>query len=740
VAVRSGKAAGQKECRDSLARRKDGAVARRVFARPEEMTELRTTTGQMQDLLPPAVPERLPYMPGIDGLRAIAVIAVIAYHAEFGFIPGGFLGVEVFLVISGYLITSLLVLERLRTSAVNLKEFWARRARRLLPALGVLLVLTVTGALLFARDALFRLNQDVLGALTYSTNWVMIFRQESYFEAFSRPPLLRHLWSLAVEEQFYLFFPLIFLGGMALLSRRSKGHGQTARRFFLVASIGALASAALMWALFVPYEDPSRVYFGTDTRAAGLLIGVALAFLWQPWRFAGKLGTRGTVLLNVAGFAALGGLTMLLLRMGEYDLFLYRGGFFTVSMLTAAVIAVTVHPQGALNPVLGNRPLVWVGKRSYGLYLYHWPVFIFLRPGIDVPWDRWPTLAVQVALTFAIAEVSYRWIEQPIRKRGFKDWLAWLTEPWRIRSPRAAALWPVIAGVFLLGLTIGLVEGSSTGPVAEEPLALAVGAQAVEAEVPSESSVNLEMSDAAITPDPEVSTTASEPAPPAAPVQQGAAASVPVEPATPDVARASGETGDHHETTEASVPITGATVTIVPDAVEAPTTEFPPPGPEPQAVAATPPVAMIGDSVMLGAKAAITERIDGAVVDARVSRQMKQVPEVVGELWRADALGAIAVVHLGTNGVFSSDHFDSAVRALEGADRIYFVNAKVSRRWEGAVNESLRAGVDRWPNARLIDWNSAASDHPEYFGEDGVHLTGDGIAEYAALIARSIDR
>ncbi len=694
----------------------------------------------MQDLLPRAVPERLPYMPGIDGLRAIAVIAVIAYHAEFGFIPGGFLGVEVFLVISGYLITSLLILERLRTGAVNLKEFWVRRARRLLPALGVLLILTVTGALLFARDALFRLNQDVLGALTYSTNWVMIFRQESYFEAFSRPPPLRHLWSLAVEEQFYLFFPLIFVGGMALLSRRSKGYGQTARRFLLVASIGALASTALMWALFAPYEDPSRVYFGTDTRAAGLLIGVALAFLWQPWRFTKKLAVRGTVLLNVSGFAALVGLTVLLLRMGEYDLFLYRGGFFTVSTLTAVVIAVTVHPQGALNPVLGNRPLVWVGKRSYGLYLYHWPVFIFLRPGIDVPWGRWPTLAVQVVLTFAIAEVSYRWIEQPIRKQGFKNWLAWLTQPLRIRSPRAAALWPVIAGVFLLGLTIGLVEGSSTRPPAEEPVALAAGAEAAAAEAPSESSVPAEVSVTSTTPEPEASTAAPEHAPAAAPFEQSAATPVGVEPTTPEVAKASDETADHDETIDTAGPTAEATVTIVPDAVEAPTIESASPEPQPQPTAAPAPVAMIGDSVMLGAKAALTEMIDGAVVDARVSRQMRQVPEVVGELWRAGALGTIAVVHLGTNGVFSADHFDSVVRALEGADRVYFVNAKVPRRWEGAVNESLRAGVDRWPSARLIDWNLTASGHPEYFGEDGVHLTGDGIAAYAALIARSIDR
>ncbi|MEA2023335.1 MAG: acyltransferase family protein [Actinomycetota bacterium] len=610
----------------------------------------------MQDLLPREVPKRLPYMPGIDGLRAIAVVAVILYHAEFGFIPGGFLGVEVFLVISGYLITSLLILERVRTGTIDLKEFWTRRARRLLPALTVLLFLVVTAALLFARDALFRLNQDVLGALTYSTNWLMIFRQESYFEAFARPPLLRHLWSLAVEEQFYLFFPLIFAGAMLLFSRRSKGYGQTARRLIGISAVAVVASTALMWLLYVPYEDPSRVYFGTDTRASGLFVGVALAFAWQPWRFTKQLAKRGMIILNVVGFAALGALTFTLLTIGEYDVFLYRGGFLLVSILTALVIAVTVHPQGALNPVLGNRPLVWIGKRSYGLYLYHWPVFVLMRPEIDVPWGRWTTLVAQVLVTVAITEASYRWIEQPIRRRGFKPWIAWVTEPLRRRSPQTAALWPVIAGVFVLGLTIGLVQGSSAPPPIEE-----IAASAVEA------------------------------------------------PAVADTAAA----------TETETP--SATTMSTPPAV-------------------TPPPIMIGDSVMLGAKVGLEKAVEDALVDGEVSRQMRQVPGVITQYRTGGLLGEVVVIHLGTNGPFSAAHLDDAMISLAAADRVYFVNASVPRRYEGDVNNELAAGVERWDRAFLIDWHSAAKNHPEYFVKDGVHLTSAGIAAYAGLIAREISR
>ncbi len=629
------------------------------------MTNQINTQEDMRDLLPREVPKRLPYMSGIDGLRAIAVVAVILYHAEFGFIPGGFLGVEVFLVISGYLITSLLILERVRTGTIDLKEFWTRRARRLLPALGVLLLLVTTSALLFARDALFRLNHDVFAALTYSTNWVMIFRQESYFEAFARPPLLRHLWSLAVEEQFYLFFPLIFAGVMLLLSRRSTGYGQTARRFMGFAAVAVVASTALMWLMYVPYEDPSRVYFGTDTRASGLFVGVALAFAWQPWRFTKSLARRGTIALNVAGFAALGFLTYILLTLGEYDVFLYRGGFLVVSILTAIVIAVTVHPQGALNPVLGNSLFVWIGKRSYGLYLYHWPVFVLMRPEIDVPWSRWPTLIAQVVVTLAITEASYRWIEQPIRRRGFKPWIAWVTEPLRRRSPQAAALWPVIAAVFVIGLTIGLIQGSSTPPLSEEIAASPVEALVVEA------------------------------------------------------------------TTSTVAPSTTGSVTA-PETPSATTIPAPP--------MVIPPPVMIGDSVMLGAKTGLEKAVEDALVDGTVSRQMKHVPAVVTQYRTEGLLGEIAVVHLGTNGPFSAAHFDDAMISLADADRVYFVNASVPRRYEGDVNDTLAAGVERWDQAFLIDWHSAAKDHPEYFVKDGVHLTSAGVTAYADLIARAINR
>jgi peptidoglycan/LPS O-acetylase OafA/YrhL len=641
------------------------------------------STEQQQAQLPDLagsgrVPTRLPYMPGVDGLRAVAVIAVLLYHANFGFIPGGFLGVEVFLVISGYLITSLLLLEWIRTGSVDLKDFWLRRARRLLPALFVLLLLTATAAMIFARDALYRMGGDVLAALSYSTNWVMIFRQESYFEAFGRPPLLRHLWSLAIEEQFYLVWPLVFTVGMFLMAKHSQGLRTTIGRFLGIVVVGIVASTALMWFLFVPFEDPSRVYFGTDTRAAGLLVGVALAFVWQPWRFNGELKKRGTIALNVAGFTALAFLLLILLRMAEFDAFLYRGGFLVTSLLTAVVLAVTVHPQGALNAVLGTKPLVWVGKRSYGLYLYHWPIFMLLRPGVDVMWPTWFALTVQFSLTFAVAEASYRWIEQPIRRQGFKVWLAWVLGPLHRRSPQAAAAWPIVAAVFVLGLTIGLVRGGTAPPLAEAVAASAEGGEQV---------VD----------------------PSGAPPVGG--------PSVPDVI------GEGPDT------IDGVTIE---DIAQLRADQAPP-------TVSTTRTILIGDSVMLGAKVGLQNELGNtAHVDGKVSRQMKHAAPTFNDLKSQGYAVDTAVIHLGTNGPFHSDSLDQAMEALSGVERVLFVNSAVPRRYEGEVNGTIAEGVQRWDNAYLIDWNRAAEGHSEYFVSDGVHLTTAGIAAYATLLERAI--
>ena len=371
---------------------------------------------------------RLPYMPGLDGLRAVAVLAVMAYHANLPLSDGGFLGVEVFFVLSGYLITSLLL--------------------RLVPVM----------ARLVAPDALYRLREDVPAALAYVTNWVYILRKISYFEQFGRPPLLRHLWSLAVEEQFYLTWPLIFTALMAAGGdfRRPK---RLLKRFTIAAVVLALASAAWRAYLYVPYTDPSRPYYGTDTRAAAILFGAAFAALWRPHhvRENAALRARTRRLAEALGWGGLAGLLVIFARVNDYTPFLYYGGFLLVDAATLAVVFAVAHPDTTFGKLLGHPVPRWVGLRSYGIYIWHWPIFAVLRPGEDWQVPFAAAVIVQFTLTFAVAEASYRWLEHPIRKQGFKAWWGSLRRRWAQRPSLA----PLTVGVFLALLAAnvqGLVQ------------------------------------------------------------------------------------------------------------------------------------------------------------------------------------------------------------------------------------------------------------------------------------------
>ena len=346
---------------------------------------------------------RFPYLPGLDGLRALAVIAVLLYHADLQWIPGGFLGVEVFFVISGYLITGLLLAEWRSHGHIDLKAFWLRRARRLLPALYLLLGVTMLYAAVFLYNEVASLRGDVLAALAYVTNWYLIFTEKSYFEAVGRPSLLRHLWSLAVEEQFYLFWPILIALGMSVWRRR-----------WVLTAILAGAAASTLWMayLYQPNIDPSRVYYGTDTRAAGFLIGCALAFVWAPDTLRATVKgytTRDKALVQGMGVAALVALLALFSFATEYSPFLYYGGFALVALVTAALIAAVAHPAaGWLSAALGWGILRWIGLRSYGIYLWHWPVYMVTRPQLDMMLEGLPLLGLRVGVTVVLAELSYR--------------------------------------------------------------------------------------------------------------------------------------------------------------------------------------------------------------------------------------------------------------------------------------------------------------------------------------------
>jgi peptidoglycan/LPS O-acetylase OafA/YrhL len=372
------------------------------------------------------------YMPGLDGLRALAVLAVIAYHEQFAWAPGGLLGVGVFFTLSGFLITSILISQWARLGGIKLGDFWLHRARRLLPALFVMLGVVTAWVTVADRARLDSLRTAVGAAAAYFSNWYIIARNQSYFARFAPPAPLDHLWSLAVEEQFYLLWPLLLVAGL-IAARKLRA----ATRWLIVPTgILTAASAYAMLTLYHPGLDPTRVYEGTDTRAFGLLIGAMLAMAWP------KGAERGTdsatrpasrwmrVLLDAAGLAGLAAIGLMIWRVGQYSPFAYRGGLVLLSVATAAVVAATAYPASIVGRALGWRPLRWIGVRSYGIYLWHFPVIVMtsqpnVKPGLLLA-------GLQIAASILLAALSWQLIEEPIRHGAIgRAWARVRAAAWR---------------------------------------------------------------------------------------------------------------------------------------------------------------------------------------------------------------------------------------------------------------------------------------------------------------------
>ena len=376
------------------------------------------------------------------------MLAVIAFHLWPSRLPGGFLGVDVFFVISGFLITTLLLREGERTGRVDMIGFWRRRARRLLPALVIVVLASVVAAWMVSSDLLVDIDRQTIGALTFSSNWLEIGAGSDYFDD-TAPTLFVTFWSLAVEEQFYLFWPVA-------LSASSRSAHTAVSRVRVALGLGVL-SAVLMAVWFVPGSNPTRVYYGTDTHLFGLMIGAAVALA-----FAGDVGVlaqrRWSRLRRWVGFVALGGLIVMVLTVDSASAFTYRGGIVLAALLTAVVVASLPGPPSALTTLTRQRPLAWVGERSYGIYLWHWPVILIVTallpaaaPGSD---PTMATVLLSLGVTFTLAAASYRWIEMPIRRDGFG--VAWAA----IRGQRVA--WASAGALVALA---GLADRDRTGEV-----------------------------------------------------------------------------------------------------------------------------------------------------------------------------------------------------------------------------------------------------------------------------------
>ncbi len=439
------------------------------------------------------MPRRLPYLPALDGLRAIAVLMVFAYHLEFGWASGGFLGVDVFFVISGYLITRLLLDEHIDHGRIGLANFWTRRFRRLVPAMVAMIAATLLASRRWGLPEQWRsIRIDAVSAIGYVANWRFVLDEQSYFDASLGPSPLRHTWSLAVEEQWYLVWPVVMVGLCMLISRRPGRPQRPTAVVVMIVAAAAILSAVLMAVLFDP-SDPSRVYFGTDTRAQQLLIGAALAWLLHAVPQIGVVASSRRSWIPFASALVL--LAVVTVLVHDDSAWLYRGGLLMVSVVAAIVVLGTTASPGTGLAWLGAAPLVWIGRRSYGIYLWHWPVILFMGPATGGELGRWSLIPLQIAVTLALAELSHRLIETPVRRstappvRTVAAWSAgalaigvagfvWLTPPANRELGQSDAAFPELDQLSSPSATTGHESeaGSTTVPVTDFPATAATSA------------------------------------------------------------------------------------------------------------------------------------------------------------------------------------------------------------------------------------------------------------------------
>ena len=610
-------------------------------------------------------------------------MAVVVYHANKDWLHGGFLGVEVFFVISGYLITLLLLTESQQNGRIDFRSFWVRRARRLLPALWTLLLGVTIYCSLFEREELGKLRGDVIAAFIYIFNWFKIWARASYFDASALDPL-RHLWSLAVEEQFYLVWPVL----IALVLKRWGRRPAKLGLIFLGISVAIAMYVATTYAAGVrgtPIETPEQyislfghavsrldfLFLGTVGRSGGLFMGAALAFWFRPDMFTGSQNSSDRHIVSAFAAAGLAGLGYLMWTFRDvvfvpetggvrgYDP-LFQGGFLLVGVATCAIITAAVHPQSLLgNKILGNPVFTYLGRRSYGLYLFHWPVFQLYRK-VASNYLSIPQFIVLFIVILALTEASYRFIEMPIRERRLSNSFN------KLRYPRTDADFErrnkfvaigVVAAVLPVFSVVSLALGTGEGKIAES---IKNGEDAVQ-----------NLLGTTVAPDPNATT------------------------------------------------IPGSQTTTLDGQVI--------------------PILAIGDSVMLGAANILTER--GITVDALKSRPFRQALEIANYVKSIGRLGEFVIIHLGTNNYVDQETLDEIMVPLKDVDLVLMITAHVPNRpWQDPNNELVRAMPNAYGNVKVLDWYQIAEAHPEYLYGDKIHLNNEGQKVYADLIMQAIGK
>ncbi len=618
------------------------------------------------------------YIPGLDGLRALAVLTVIAYHFNFSWAKGGFLGVDIFFVLSGYLITSTILPIQGNHLTLNLREFWFGRIRRLLPAAYFMIMTVLVWVMLFNRGLLNTVRGDAISSIFYTSNWWFIFHKLSYFDSFGSPSPLKNLWSLAIEEQFYFIWPIALTVGLSIFKKRSK--------LSIIVFLVALSSAMLMSILYHPGTDPSRVYYGTDTRLFELLIGCSLALIWPMKRLSSKKLTVGlSITLNITSMIAFVIFIVCIVFVDEYQVFLYRGGLLLVCINAAILIACVCHPSSSLGDLLSWKPLRWIGSRSYGIYIWHYPVTVLGTPIQEIGNPLFWRVSLQLAFILIIADFSYRFIETPIRKNGFRpffrQYLAINISNWRsfpLARKVATVLIPLVLLMFTAGIT-GVVKGEEK----IESIKSYPAQVKINDDQPSSKKVSKQES-RTLEKDTADQSSEKKPAPK---IEQS-------------------NEPKKEENLTANKAYTG--------------------------------ILGIGDSVMIDIAPSLHKIYPTITIDAKIGRQVSQAANLAPSYAKFNHPDKAVIIQLGTNGYFSTSQIDTLLNAFSNA-HIYLITVRVPRPWESKVNDALYEKARENDNITLIDWYSAAIHHPEYFTADGVHLEPKGVEALTNLIDQSIN-
>ncbi|WP_409022425.1 acyltransferase family protein [Dellaglioa sp. P0083] len=621
------------------------------------------------------------YITGFDGVRTLAVIGVILYHLVPSSLQGGYLGVPIFFVVSGYLITDLLNQEWEQNKKIDVLGFYIRRVRRLYPALLTMLIATIAYITLFQRELLKNIQEIFASNLLYVYNWFQVLHKESYFDHFGTPSPFTHLWSLSIEGQYYFFWPII----VALLIVFLKRKERIFNLIFILAFISALAMAFL----YKAGSDPSRVYYGTDTRMFSILLGSALSFIWPSSSLKKEISKKGRFVLDALGIISLITIISLFLTMSDQSSLVYRGGMFFFSVLVMIFVATIAHPGADMNKIMTNPIFTWVGKRSYGIYLYQFPIMVFYESKIQSIGDHpWLNALIEISIILLVSDLSYRFLERPLQRFNYKQTFTFIKETFTKGIKNTRQKFSIIVGALIIGIALfGIINGPSLSITGVNALQNTISENAKVADKKNADALK-------------------KPSSSSSKKQQSSSKSASKTSSSKVVAEKQSPTSlTKAETKKAS------------------------------SVYAT----AIGDSVLADGENILQDDFPHMYVDAKVGRQVYTAADDIRLLAKQGKLQDNVVIGLGTNSPFTTDQFDDIMSAVGSGKQVYWINVHVpTRRWEGTVNSMLETQKKKYSNLHIIDWYSYSKDHTEWFYDDNVHPDPDGSKYYATYIARQL--